>query len=118
MYSTTIYDTLRNDLEEKVISHNLVNESINIKCKRLLPRQAIGRHKHDYYSIIKGKKFMVEADFLQVKGQGFTDAFENRAYNIKDILSMNRSTKRNRVSFVAGLNAAYRYLGLTDKTIY
>ncbi len=41
MYSTTIYDTLRNALEEKVISHNLVNKPINIKCKALSARQVL-----------------------------------------------------------------------------
>jgi len=118
MYSTTIYDTLRNALEEKVISHNLVNEFINIKCKALSAREAIGSPEHNDYPIIKGKEVMVEADFLQAKGQGFTDAFENRAYRIKDLISMDLSTNRKRASFIAGLNAVYRYLGLTDKTIH
>jgi len=116
--SKNIYGTLKKALEEKVSSHNLADQPIDITCKALSARQAIGTPDHDDYPIIKGKEVMVEADFLNAKGQSFTDEFENRAYRVKDLLSMDLSTNRKRASFIAGLNAVYRYLGLVDKTIH
>ena len=116
--SKNIYDTLKKALEEKISSHNLADQPIDITCKALSARQAIGTPDHDDYPIIKGKEVMVEADFLNAKGQSFTDEFENRAYRVKDLLSMDLSTNRKRASFIAGLNAVYRYLGLVDKTIH
>ena len=116
--SKNIYGTLKKALEEKISSHNLADQPIDITCKALSARQAIGTPDHDDYPIIKGKEVMVEADFLNAKGQSFTDEFENRAYRVKDLLSMDLFTNRKRASFIAGLNAVYRYLGLADKTIH
>jgi len=116
--SNSIYDTLKKNLEEKIISHDLADQPVDITCKVLSAQQAIGTPDHDDYPIIKGKEVMVEADFLSAKGQSFTDAFENRAYRVKDLLSMDLSTNRKRASFIAGLNAVYRHLGLVAKTIH
>jgi uncharacterized protein (DUF4213/DUF364 family) len=116
--SRNIDDTLKKALEEKIISHDLADQSIDITCKALSARQAIGTPDHNDYPIIKGKEVMVEADFLNARGQSFTDEFENRAYRVKDLLSMDLSTNRERASFIAGLNAVYRHLGLVDKTIH
>ncbi len=55
---------------------------------------------------------------MDAKGQSFTDAFENKEYQVKDLLSMELSTNRKRASFIAGLNAVFRYLNLIDKTIH
>ncbi|MCK5542379.1 MAG: hypothetical protein KAI40_06770 [Desulfobacterales bacterium] len=116
--SKNIYDTLKKALEEKIIFYDLADQPIDISCKALSARQAIGTPDHDDYPIIKGKEVMVEADFLNAKGQSFTDEFENRSYRVKDLLSMDLFTNRERASFIAGLNAVYRYLDLIEKTIH
>ncbi|MCK5695612.1 MAG: hypothetical protein KAH62_03240 [Desulfobacula sp.] len=120
--SDTIYDTLKNALEKEIISHDLADKPIGITCKALSAREAIGTPDHDDYPIIKGKEVMVEADFLNAKGQSFTDEFETRSYRVKDLLSIevsgDLSSNRERASFIAGLNAVYRHLGLVDKTIH
>jgi len=118
MPATNIYDTLKKALEKKIISHHLEDEPISITCKALSAEEAIGNPEHDDYPIIKGREVMVEADFLQAKGQSFTDAFENREYRLKDLLSMDLSTNQKRASFIAGLNAVYRHLELADLTIH
>lgn len=116
--SISIYDILKKALEKQINSHNLADKPIDITCKALSAKQAIGTPDHDDYPIIKGKEVMVEADFLNAKGQSFTDDFENRAYRVKDLLSMDLFTNRKRASFIAGLNAVYRYLDMADKTIH
>ncbi|MBC2703992.1 DUF364 domain-containing protein [Desulfobacula sp.] len=113
-----IYDTLKKALEEKIILHDLADQPIDITCKALSAQQAIGTPDHDDYPIIKGREVMVEASFLDAKGQSFTDAFENRSYRIKDLLSMDLSTNQKRASFIASINAVYRHLLLADKTIH
>ncbi len=114
----TIYDILKKALKEKISSHNLADQPIDITCKALSAKEAIGTPDHDDYPIIKGKEVMVEADFFNAKGQSFTDEFENKAYRVKDLLSMDISTNKKRASFIAGLNAVYRYLDLAGKTIH
>jgi uncharacterized protein (DUF4213/DUF364 family) len=114
----SIYDTLKKTLEEKINLHDLADQPIDITCKALSAQQAIGNPDHDDYPIIKGREVMVEASFLNAKGQSFTDEFENRAYRIQDLLSMDLSTNQKRSSFIAGINAVYRYLSLVDKTIH
>ena len=116
--SVILYDALKKALKEKIIFHDLADKPIDITCKALSAEQAIGTPDHDDYPIIKGREVMVEADFLNAKGQSFTDEFENRAYRVKDLLTMDLSTNRERASFIAGLNAVYRHLGLADKTIH
>ena len=118
MAVSDIYDILRSALEQEITLHKLADQPINIQCKALSAKQAIGTPDHDDYPIIKGREVMVEADFLDAKGQSFTDAFENKEYQVKDLLSMELSTNRKRASFIAGLNAVFRYLNLIDKTIH
>ena len=50
--SDTIYDTLKNALEEKIISHDLADQPIDITCKALSAKQAIGTPDHDDYPIV------------------------------------------------------------------
>jgi hypothetical protein len=118
MSPLSLYDNLKKSLEEKIVFHGIAGQPVNITCKVLSAKQAIGKPEHDDYPIIKGKEVMVEADFLGEKGQSFTDEFENNAYRVKDLLSMDLSTNRKRASFVAGLNAVFRYLKLTEKTVH
>ena len=118
MPKNNLFDILIADFEKKVAAHHLINESINITCKALSAKQAIGTPDHDDYPIIRGKEVMIEADFAGAKGQAFTDEFESKSYTIKELLSMSFDSNRKRASFVAGLNAVYRYLGLTDKTVH
>jgi hypothetical protein len=113
-----LYDILKTDFMEKAVSHGLMNEPIQVTCKALSVEEAIGKPDQDDYPIIKGKEVMIEATFFQARGQAFTDEFENRAYLIKDLLSMDLSTNQKRASFIAGLNAVYRHLGLTDRTVH
>jgi len=118
MSKDNLFDILRTDFKKKLIANNLIKESIHISCRALSAQQAIGTPDHDDYPIIRGKEVMIEADFAGSKGQAFADEFENKSYTLEELLSIKLSNNRKRASFVAGLNAVYRYLGLTDKTIH
>lgn len=113
-----IYEELRGALRKEVQKHNLSGQRISVTCKALSAAEAIGNPEHDDYPILKGKEVMVEADFKGAKGQAFTDTFENANYTVEDLLNMKLDTNRKRASFISGLNAVFRYLGLCDKTIH
>ena len=113
-----IYKTLQNALRKEVQAHHLSGQCIHIRCKALSAIEAIGKPEHHDYPIIKGKEVIVEADFQGVKGQAFTDEFENADYMIEDLLTMSLDSNAKRASFISGLNAVFRYLQLCDKTVH
>ena len=113
-----LYEQLKKALKTQIEQHALSGQNISIRCKALSASEAIGNPEHDDYPIIKGREVMVEADFKGMKGQAFTDAFEQTDYLVDELVTMDLNTNRKRASFIAGLNALYRYLDLCDKTIH
>ncbi len=113
-----IYSKLKDALAHDLKTRDLLNETVRIQCKALSARDAIGNPLHDDYPIIKGREVIVESDFRGVKGQAFTDSFEERSYRAQDLLEMTMDSNEQRASFVASLNAIYRYLGLCENTVH
>ncbi len=113
-----LYEELKEALREKIKKHNLSGQNISVRCKALSAVEAIGNPEHDDYPIIKGKEVMVEAVFQGAKGQAFTDDFENADYLVDDLLEIELNSNKGRASFIAGLNAVFRYLDFCDKTIH
>lgn len=118
MLKNNLFYVLRTEFEKIVKIHGLINDTIRISCKALSAKQAIGSPDHSDYPIIRGKEVMIEADFAGAKGQAFTDEFEDRTYSIQELLNMDLDSNKKRASFVAGLNAVYRNLGMADKTVH
>ena len=113
-----VYDKLREALRNVIQKHNLSGQHISVRCKALSASEAIGKPEHRDYPIIKGREVMVEADFEGATGQAFTDEFENANYLVDDLLKIKLDSNKNRASFIASLNAIFRYLNLCDKTIH
>ncbi len=113
-----LYEELREALNNEIEKHHLSGKNISVKCKALSAKEAIGTPEHDDYPIIKGKEVMVEAVFEGAKGQAFADDFENADYLVDDLLKISLDSNKRRASFISGLNAVFRYLGLCDKTIH
>ncbi len=113
-----LYDQLKTALQSQIEMHQLGGQSISIRCQTLSAEAAIGNPEHDDYPIVKGKEKMVEADFRGAKGQAFTDSFENADCRVNELFRMPLDSNRQRATFVAGLNAIYRFLGLCDQTIH
>lgn len=114
----SIYKTLQNVLSKEVQENHLSGQRVRVRCKALSAKEAIGQPEQQDYPIIKGREVIVEADFQGVKGQAFTDEFENADYLIDDILTMRLDSNPKRASFISGLNAIFRYLRLCDKTVH
>ncbi len=115
---TDIYEACKNALKKEMERRRPGDEPIRVRCKALTAEEAIGNPDHDDYPIIKGKEVMVEATFKGARGQAFSDHYENADYSIEDLVGLKLDSNRQRASFIAGLNAVYRYFGLCDKTVH
>lgn len=113
-----IYERLKEALRDQISIHNLAGKQIHVNCRALSAREAIGSPEHDDYPIIKGKEAMVEADFCGAKGQAFSDDFENTTLDIEQLLTLDLDSSRSRATFVSALNAVYRHLDLSGKTVH
>ncbi len=116
--NTDVYEILKTALQQKLQRYQLAGQTVKVRCKALSAKEAIGTPEHDDYPIIRGKEVMVEATFKGAKGQAFTDEFEQAEYHVEELTNLELDSNKTRASFIAGLNAVYRYLGLCDKTIH
>jgi len=118
MLMLELYANLRDALREEIIRYNLSGQKVSVRCRALSAEEAIGHPGDKDYPILKGKEILVEATFQQGRGQAFTDEFENADYSVEDLLEIDLDSASKRASFIAGLNAVYRHLGLCDRTIH
>ncbi len=118
MNITKIYETLKDALKKEIQRNELQGQDIRIKCSALRPEEAIGTPEDYDYPIIKGKEIMIEAVFNDARGQAFTDEYENKEYKIEELLEIGTDSNSERASFIAGLNAVYKYLEICDRTIH
>jgi len=114
----TIYGRLKTALGREIEKNRLVGTNIDVTCRSLTSREAIGTPEHDDYPIIKGREIMIEALFNGAAGQAFTDEFENDTFPVEHLLNIDHRRPASRASFIAGLNAVYRYLNLCGKTVH
>ncbi len=101
-----------------VENHGLIDEEITIKMRPLRPEEAIGKPIRDDFPLLKGKEVLVEAKFLNAKGQAFTDEPSNFEGYIKDILNLKINSNRTRAIVVATINAVLRHLEMVMNTVH
>jgi hypothetical protein len=118
MNNDTIFQQLKAALGTVIADHQLVGNDIDIHCRVLSAREAIGSPEHDDYPIIKGREVMIEAHFLGSAGQAFTDEFRNAHLPVEALLTVDHHSTSERAWFVAGLNAVFRHLGLCERTVH
>ena len=113
-----IYLKLKKALKSEITRHNLADKTIEITCKPLSVKEAIGTPEHDDYPIVKGKEVMMAAVFNGASGQAFTDEYTDISLSVEDLMNIDHTQTNERAIFIAGLNAVYRSLGLCEKTIH
>ncbi len=99
-------------------NHGLLNKEIAIKMRPLKPEEAIGKPLRDDFPLLKGKEVLIEAKFLDAKGQAFTDEPSNFEGYIKDVVNLKLDTNRNRAIVVATINAVLRHLEMVMNTVH
>ena len=109
----------RRTMEEMMSQMNWNEEKVQVICARPLTAvEAIGAPERQDYPILKGKEFMIEADFRGYKGQAFTDHPGIYSGSLKEILDLPLNNNFERAVLIATLNAILRSLGKIEKTVH
>ena len=114
MFYKTLYEKFLNLVKDR----QLLEREIVIKTRILKSTEAIGNPDRRDFPLLKGKEVLMEALFIDKKGQAYTDAPSEFRGLLKDIFSLSLDTSRNRALFIAALNAVMRYLFPSLTTIH
>lgn len=110
---------LKKYFENLLKENDLFHESVEISAKPLSKEEAIGNTKRKDFPIIVGREVMVEAKFLDGKGQAFTSAPKTFSGSIKDMLEMDiMNDDYARSLFIASLNAVSNHLGFCNCSVH
>lgn len=113
-----VYRILQEKAYELAAANKLLQGRVKVKAKVLSTQEAMGNPEGDDFPLQKGKERLMEAEFLEARGQAFTDRFGGFAGTVTEVLSSRLENNYRRAVFVATLNAMLRRLGLADKTIH
>ncbi len=102
--------------KEIVLKKGLLKENITIKARILSSKEAIGSPERKDFPLLKGKEFMMEADFRGSKGQAYTDEPGNFQGSLEDVINLSLKSNYERAVFISTINAVLRYLNLIDRT--
>lgn len=112
------YTELKVKAEQLINQHNLNEYPVQVKGRVLKTEEAIGEPERRDFPLLKGKEFLVEADFEGAKGQAFTDEPGDFAGKVGEIITLPLTSNRNRAVFISTLNAVTRYLRMVKGTIH
>lgn len=112
------YTELQQNMKEIVSQNNLDDEDILISTTTLTTEEAIGITKRKDFPLLNGKEVLMEAKFKDSIGQAFTDSPTAFNGSIRDVLNLDISDNRNKVLFIASLNAVLKHLNLIENTIH
>jgi len=96
--------------------HCLEDEMVSVVARPLTPQEAIGRPVHDDYPLLKGKERMMQATFLNERGQAYSDHTGNFTGSLYQIMSLPMDSNFHRALLVATANAVLRKIGVIDKS--
>jgi len=113
-----IYRRLRERALALLKELDLADTPVTVKTRALLPEEAIGRPDRDDFPLFKGKERLVQADFLGVPGQAYTDMPGPFTGSVRRALELPLDNNYRRAVFVAVLNAVARYAGLVENTVH
>lgn len=104
------YSHLQKKFIDLAGNHDLLDEDIVIRTKILKTVEAIGNPDRQDYPLLKGKEFLMEANFRGARGQAYTDDPAEFSGPLKDIANLSLQSTGERALFVCCLNAVVRYL--------
>lgn len=102
-------------IDERAISDAPISV---LSARTLTVKEAIGEPERNDYPLMRGKEFMMEADFQGARGQAFTDMPGNYEGSVKDVLSLDLADNFQRAIFVATLNAVLRHENYVEGTVH
>ena len=112
------YQQLQDKFSNLVTQNGLLDSTVSIQTKILKTVEAIGNPDRQDYPLLKGKEFLMEATFLEAKGQAYTDAPSEFSGPLQEIVRLPLQDTRQRALFIATLNAVMRHLYPDMKTVH
>jgi len=112
------YQILRNKFLHLAQKERLLDKKITIKTRILRTDEAIGNPERQDFPLLGGKEVLMEATFMDKKGQAYTDAPSNFSGYLHEIIHLQLQDSRSRALFIATLNAVLRYLNPDLTTIH
>jgi hypothetical protein len=112
------YERLHERFSQVVQKGHLLDEEIEIKTHILKPTEAIGKPERDDFPLLRGKEVLMQATFMGVSGQAYTDAPSAFTGPLREILDLELDQPAQKALFVAALNAVMRYLHPDIMTIH
>jgi len=113
------YEDLKKRLQEVASKENIGQESITVvSAYTLKAEEAIGNPERKDYPLLKGKEFMIEATFIESRGQAYTDMPGNYQGSLDEVITLPLSNHFHTAIFIATLNAVMRHFNLVPKTVH
>lgn len=119
MTAEELYETLRSKLITLAQKEHLLDKKIEINCRELTPKEAIGEQDRKDIPILNGSEIMIQAEFDGGIGQAFTSNPAIFHGTLQDVLNLDIvNNDFDRGIFVAALNAVTRRCGVCDRSIH
>jgi len=112
------YEILQDRLMELLQGNGLIDTEVTVETRALKPHEAIGNPDRDDFPLLKGREVLMQATFLNHKGQAFTDAPSAFRGTLRKIIEERDSGPRERARFIATLNAVVRHFYPDVPTIH
>jgi hypothetical protein len=103
---------------ERICDERGIDRNEHLTVRALTPDEAIGANADENFVIKKGKERVIEAVYLDARGQAFTDAPGNWEGSLSELLALDLNENGYRAVFTAGLNAVMRRLELAEGTVH
>ena len=113
-----MYNKLQEKLKQVLREQDLLDKEIHIETAVLKPDEAIGTPKRQDYPLLKGKEVLMQATFMNSRGQAYTDAPSRFSGCIGEIAELELKGSRKMALFIAALNAVLRHTDPDLKTIH
>jgi len=111
-----ILDQFIDEMKVVISRHCLEDETVSVVARPLTPQEAIGRPVHDDYPLLKGKERMMQATFLNERGQAYSDHTGNFTGSLSVVMNLPMDSNFHRALLVATANAVLRKIGIIDKS--
>jgi len=112
------YNELQHRFSQLIERNDLADKTVEIKARILSSEEALGNPSRDDYPLLKGKEFLMEARFMDVSGQAYTDAPSELTTTLAEIANSKLYEPPQRALFIATLNAVVRYIDGDLKTVH
>jgi len=113
-----MYNQLQKKMKQALQEQALLDREIHIETAVLKPEEAIGTPERQDFPLLKGREVLMQATFMDSRGQAYTDAPSRFSGYIGEIADLELKGPRQTALFIAALNAVFKHVYPDLKTIH